>query len=54
MLVSSTRIKLQDRYIPRARGVILIDVIFGDLGCRRLEAKKSRFWFFRVTECYRS
>ena len=43
MLVSSTRIKLQDRYIPRAREVILIDVIFEDLGCRRLEAKKSRF-----------
>ena len=31
MLVSSTRISLQDRYIPRARGVILINVIFGDM-----------------------
>ena len=40
MLVSSTRSKLQVRYIRRDRGVILVDVIFGDLGCRRLEAKK--------------
>ena len=31
MLVSSTRIKRQDQYIPRARGVILINVIFGDM-----------------------
>ena len=45
MLVSFTRIKLQDRYILRARGVILIDVIFGDLGCRRLEAKNRDFGF---------
>ena len=54
MLVSSTRSKLQVRYIRRDRGVILVDVIFGDLGWRRLEAKKLSFWVFRVTDCYRS